>query len=87
MSANYSRRPPSPFRERYLTLVAGLTYEERVRRLESQPDLLAALDALVEPAYPDGMCHKGICSEENCGRCGRHARARAAIAKATGDLT
>src|SRR5579862_1511913 len=49
--------------------------------VSAAPDMLAALEELVEPACPDGSCHKGICSEEQCNRCSSHARARAAIAK------
>ncbi len=49
------------------------------------PDLLEALEELAEPALgPKGACHVGICSEAMCGRCKRHARARAAIEKAKG---
>jgi hypothetical protein len=40
---SYTRRPPSPFRDRYFALVSNMTYETRVRILESQPELLAAL--------------------------------------------
>jgi hypothetical protein len=55
-----------------------------VRACNAHEELLAALKALTDPPYPDGFCHKGICSEEKCTRCSRHARARAAIAKAEG---
>lgn len=43
---------------------------------------LAALKDLVLPANPEGVCHVGICSEQECRNCRRHARGRAAIAKA-----
>jgi hypothetical protein len=48
------------------------------------PDLLEALRELTDGATtgPDLMCHRGLCSEGECGRCGRILRARAAIAKA-----
>ncbi len=51
---------------------------------EAAPDLYAALADLARPpSGPDALCHRGICSESECAECSKHARARAAIEKAT----
>lgn len=56
------------------------------RLIAAAPELLeAAQHFAYEDAGDDRVCHKGIMTKEKCGRCGPILRARAAIAKATGE--
>jgi hypothetical protein len=45
---SYTRRPASPFRDRYMEMAANMTYETRVRRLEAYDVMLAALRAVMD---------------------------------------
>lgn len=74
-------------------LNSASTNDETLRKFIAQQaalesaasDLLAALEELTDPIErPDAICHAGLTSIEACCHCGRHARARAAIAKARG---
>lgn len=59
---------------------------DTARLMRAAPDLLAALQEVTPPMPPaDAPCHAGIVSQNQCAHCQRIARARAAIAKATGD--
>lgn len=53
--------------------------------VSAAPEMYVALRALLEqmpPAADDAMCHRGICSREECKHCGRVDAATRAIAKA-----
>lgn len=63
-------------------------HEANRRLFATSWELLVALQENV-PAYPavDAICHRGICSQDECRHCQRIKRAHAAIAKATGGVT
>jgi len=55
------------------------------RLIAAAPDLLEALIDITPHMPPaDASCHAGLVPQELCGHCSRIAKARAAIAKATG---
>jgi hypothetical protein len=60
--------------------------EANARLIAAAPDLLMALEPFATQGVSDTMmCHVGICSKEECGRCSQILSARAAIAKARGE--
>jgi hypothetical protein len=56
-----------------------------VRAVNAHDALVEALKEITPPMLHErASCHFGICSQEECGQCGRIARAHAALALAEG---